>query len=479
MKKMKRIIYAAAALLVLASCNKIEDLNINEKQPLEVPGYTLFANAQRNLADQLASTNVNRNVSRLYSQYWTETTYIDESNYDLTTRAIPDFEFRTMYRDVLRDLKEAKTVLATDPDASADEIKAMLAICDVHMVYAYQRLVDVFGDIPYSEALDADNVLPAYDNDATVYVNLLSTLNGAIADLNTVDVGSVFMADNIYHGDVASWMKFANTLKLKIGIHVSDVASMNPGAIISEALTAGVFTSAADNASFAYESASPNTNPLYIDLVASGRFDFVPANTIVDMMNGLADPRRDDYFEQNLGVDVYEGGVYGASNTYALFTHINPSIMEPSLPVLFLSHTEVQFYLAEAAAKGMGSGSASAYYEEGVRSSILFWGGDDLDADLYLLNPAVAYATAVGSELERIATQSWIASYNRGMEAWTTWRRLDAPAFNPPPGLAQTDIPVRFTYPVNEQTLNGANYTSAAAAMGGDFVQSPIFWDVD
>ena len=479
MKKMKTLIYAAAALLVLASCNKIEDLNKDIKNPSEVPGYSLFANAQRNLADQLASTNVNVNVTRLYSQYWTETTYIDESNYDLTTRAIPDREFRVAYRDVLRDLKEAKVVLASEV-ASADEHTAQLALCDIMMVYAYQREVDIFGNIPYTEALDITNVLPKYDDAQTVYGSLLATLNGAIADLNSVvGISNVYIADNIYGGDIESWKKFANTLKLKIGIHVSDVPSMNPGTIISQAVAAGVFTSNADNAAFGYESSSPNTNPLYSDLVASGRFDFVPANTIVDMMNDLADPRRDKYFEQNLGAGVYTGGTYGASNTYALFTHINPSISDPTLPVLFLSYTEVQFYLAEAAEKGLGSGAGSSYYEEGIRSSIEYWGGDALEADAYLLNTDVAFATAAGTALERIATQSWLASYNRGMEGWTTWRRLDAPAFNPPPGLSQSDIPLRYTYPGNEQTLNGANYTSAAANIGGDVVQTPIFWDVN
>ena len=87
---------------------------------------------------------------------------------------------------------------------------------------------------------------------------------------------------------------------------------------------------------------------------------------------------------------------------------------------------------------------------------------------------SVAYTTATGNYKEKIGTQKWIALQNRGYEAWTEYRRLDFPVLVPPT-TAKSGFPNRFTYPTNEQTLNGSNYTEAAAKMGGDKVESKIF----
>ena len=72
--------------------------------------------------------------------------------------------------------------------------------------------------------------------------------------------------------------------------------------------------------------------------------------------------------------------------------------------------------------------------------------------------------------------QKWLALYNRGYEAWTEWRRLDAPSLEAPPE-ALSVIPVRYTYPIFEQTLNGANWEAASSAIGGDNVGTKLFWD--
>ena len=116
---------------------------------------------------------------------------------------------------------------------------------------------------------------------------------------------------------------------------------------------------------------------------------------------------------------------------------------------------EGQFLLAEAVERGMNvGGTAASHYEAGISASIEFWGGSTADATTYLAQPTVAYATAAGDWKVKIGTQAWIALYNRGYEAWTEWRRLDAPILNVPDGLTYGDIPVRYTYPVQEQNLN-------------------------
>ncbi len=477
---MKKILITLLVVIVatIMSCKKLDTLNEDTKSATKVPSATLFSNAMKNLLDQETTPSVNSNVFRAFSQYWTETTYTDECNYDVLNRKIPDYEFRTIYRDVLADLKEAKRVSDGESEvvSTAAVKKNRAAITEILTVYAYQRLVDIFGNIPYDQSLDISNVLPVYDDAKTIYAKLFVRLDAAIADLNTSEA-SFGDADLIYAGDVASWKTFAYSLKLKMGITVADVTELDPAGKITSAVTGGVFTSASESASFQYLGASPNTNPVYVELVASGRHDWVATNTMVDIMDTLNDPRMNDYFDSNMGAGVYLGGTYGASNTYANFTHITPTVQDPTRVSLLLDYTEVQFYLAEAAARGLIGGSAETYYNEGITSSILYWGGTSAEATVYLLNPAVAYTTAPGTYKQKIAVQAWIAYYDRGLIGWTTWRRLDAPILNPPPGKTNADIPTRFTYPIGEQTLNGANYTAAAAAVGGDKLTTKLFWD--
>src|SRR5574337_842409 len=115
---MKKIIITIFGIGLLFGCNNITDLNVDPKSPpTSVAGSTLFTSAQKNLTDFMASSNVNLNIFRLIDQYWTETTYTDESNYDLGTRAIPDGVWHRLYRDVLKDL-DASSQIMTQEGAS-------------------------------------------------------------------------------------------------------------------------------------------------------------------------------------------------------------------------------------------------------------------------------------------------------------------------------------------------------------------------
>jgi hypothetical protein len=149
-----------------------------------------------------------------------------------------------------------------------------------------------------------------------------------------------------------------------------------------------------------------------------------------------------------------------------------------------MTYSEIQFYLAEAAARGIISGDAAPYYDNAVTASILFWGGTAAQAAAYLAQPDVAYVAgtwADGVTRTKIATQAWISFYLRGYLGWTEWRRLDAPAMNEPPTpySGVVTFPFRFPYPSGEQTLNGANYTAAATAIGGDKMSTKLYWDVN
>ena len=485
MKKIVILFLSFTALLTACTKN-FDDFNVDKKNPSEVSGNSLFASAQLSLTDQISTPNVNLNIFRLWAQYWTETTYTDEANYNIVDRTIADNTFQAYYRDVLKDLNEAARLIALEqPVLPADPViqKNRLNIIELLNVYCFQQLVDIFGDVPYTEALDLDKVLPVYDDAATIYADLIDRVDAALANLDDAQ-GSFGESDLIYGGDVASWIKFGNSLKVKLGITIADANATLAKSTIESAYNKA-FGSNADNALLYYLSAPPNSNPIYDELVLTGRKDFVGANTMIDIMNGLTDPRLEAFFtmtdtstETGVVKMAYSGGLYGQSSPYALYSHVADPILAAGFPGILLTYDEVLFYLAEAAERGLSvGGTAETLYNDAITASFDFWGVSDVAT--YLAKPEVAYTTATGTWKQKIGTQEWIAFYTRGLEGYTEWRRLDYPVFNISPDAFTEggEVPKRFTYPINEQTLNPDNYAAAATAIGGDDMLTKLFWD--
>lgn len=487
--KNRYVIFVLTLILFSACTDKFEEFNEDRKNPTEVPAATLFNYAQAELSDQISSTNVNLNVWKLWAQYWTETTYIDEANYDILNRTVADLVFRQLYRNVLKHFKDASDRNAADELLTAAEKASNQAIIDIQEIYTYQRLLDIFGDVPRSEALIDSILAPVFDDAETMYSDLGNELINAINVLETNGDGTWGASDAIYGGSAEMWVKFANGLLVKMGATLSDV---NPTLAETWITTgeAGAFESSADNALYQYGTSYPHTNTLYEDLVLSGRSDFVAANTIIDIMNDLNDPRLYFYFQQTdtsseEGVTklAFVGGDYGWPSPYAQYSHVGTELHQPDFPGILMTYSELLFYYAEAAERSFAvSRTAEEYYNDGVTASVNWWAaqyGTTADAAAYLAQAEVAYGTAAGDWKQKIGTQSWLASYSRGFLGYTTWRRLDYPIFNLAERAAtHADIPTRFTYPIYEQTLNGPNYEAAAAAVGGDELTTPLFWDL-
>jgi len=477
MKTKLTIIFLFA--IVLASCRKnMSDINRNPKTTSNVPGETLFTTAQKSFADIMTTPNVNNNIFEFIVQFWAATTYPQESRYDLANRNIPQNWWTIIYRDVIRDLTESIQMIRQDEaitEAQQAEQRNKIAIAQIMRVHAYYVLVTTFGNIPYTASMNVENPTPVYDEQQTVYYALTDSLNASLTSLDD-NYGSFGNADLIYNGDVSSWIKFGNSLKLRMAMVIAD-ADPSTAQTMAEEAAPYVFQSNDDNALFPYLNTPPNTNPIWTNLVQSNRNDFVPANTLVNAMNALDDPRRDDYFttDPNGG---YSGGVYGSGNTFANFSHVSDKALEPDFPSVLMDYAEVEFLLAEAVERGFNvGGTAEEHYNNAIRASILYWGGSEADANTYLAQSSVAYATAQGPWQRKIGTQQWIAQYLRGFDAWVTWRRLDFPELQAPPS-AITAIPVRYTYPSNEHNLNEEHYRQASQAIGGDEVTTRLFWDV-
>ena len=510
MKKLILVLIALIGVGIVTSCNDtLEEMNVDTKHPTKVPGNYLFANAQKALADQVASTNVNLNNWKLWAQYWTETTYTDEANYDVVTRDIASNTFRTYYRNTLRDFLEAKNIIGEE-EAVGDEEAAVkqnrILIADILMVYTYQRLVDMFGNVPYTEALDIENISPVYDDAFAIYKDLIKRLDTDLSGLN--DSYGSYGGDDIYFGgDVGMWKKFANTLKVKLGITLSTVDKGLAQSTVESAYKNGFGPGELCQLSYL---GGINANPIYQDMIQSGRHDFVGANTVIDIMNNLEDPRRYCYFtliDTSSNPDepklVYLGGQYGHSSAYTSYSHIpntqvdagerlptdveGSNVADATFPMVLLDYTEMCFYLAEAAERGFSvGGSGEDWYNKGVTASMDWWLSkhysaadvESMTSD-YLANPDVAYSTAPGDWKEKIGTQAWLAFYYRGFVGYTSYRRLGYPAMNKPPNPYEGngEVPRRITYPIAEQTLNAANYADAASAIGGDKLSTKIFWD--
>ena len=381
-----------------------------------------------------------------------------------------------MYRDVLVDLKEAQRLIPSDINVTDEgQRKNQIAISDVMQVFTYSVLVNTFGNVPYTEALDPSNLFPKYDDAKAIYDALFTRLDADIAAMNSASGGFSATADLVYGGSVAKWIKFANSLKMKLGMMVADV-DVNKAKAAVEAADAGAFQSASDNAVFAYLKTTPNTNPIWVDLIQSNRQDFVAGNTLIDKLKAVNDPRLSLYFKPN-DAGQYVGGKLGSNNTFSDYAKVADKVTAQDYPALLLDYVEMEFYRAEAKERGFNvSGTAEQHYSNAIRASIVYWGGTTAQADAYIAQPSVAYTTAAGTYKEKIGTQKWIALQNRGYEGWTEYRRLDFPVLVPPT-TAKSGFPNRFTYPTNEQTLNNSNYSEAAAKMGGDKVEGKIFWD--
>jgi hypothetical protein len=379
-----------------------------------------------------------------------------------------------MYRDVLRDFQEARTLIPNE-DIPAPVQKNQLATIDVMEVYTWYYLVTTYGNIPYTEALNIDNPFPKYDDQPAIFADLLKRLDADITALDPKEE-SMGAADIVYGGDAAKWKKFAASLKLKIGMTLADADPAVSKAAVESAIAAGIFASNADNAEFLFLAAPPNTNPIWEDLVQSGRKDFVVARTFVDTLKLLADPRIPLYFTTD-AAGGYSGGIAGASNNYATYSKPATTITAPDFPGLLLDYSEIEFFLAEAVERGyVVGGTAAEHYDKAITASIEYWGGSMAEATGYLANPIVNYATAPGDYKKKIGFQKWLALYNRGWDAWIEQRRLD-PFTLPAPVAAITDFPVRFTYSVDEQNINTASYDAAAKAIGEDKVTTKLFWD--
>lgn len=481
---MKKLFYIPIALCVLgSSCTKnITNLNNNPKAPVTAPSTAVFLSAEKSLSDNVTSTGVGTAPFRILAQSWTENTYTYEARYNFAAYQAPDGWWNALYGSVLNNLYAAKTLYPNDV-ADPVALRNDLIITDLLEIYTYSLLVNTYGNIPYSQAENRAIPFPKYDDAKTVFYDLLTRVDTCIAGLNT---GGAAMGaeDQIYKGNVTSWLKFAASLKLRLAMFIADTDPSTFSQKVGEAISTGLFASNSDNALLTYDPSAPgNSNPIWQAMVNSGRHDFCPASYMVNTMLGLNDPRLPLYYTYAPGTTTYVGGIAGNGNSYSTLSTFSSTWLGATYPGDLLDYTEVQFDLAEASARGVTipSGTTDELYNNAITASIEFWGGNASDAATYLAQPTVAWNPA-GNWKQEIGYQKWIAYTNRNWDSWTEIRRLGFPDLDvvSPPTGANGNLPLRFTYPNLEVGTNPVNWAAAVKAVTGgttDVVSAKLFWE--
>lgn len=385
----------------------------------------------------------------------------------------------------------------------------LFAWAQILRVTAMQRITDMYGPIPYSQ-VESGNIAVGYDGQDQVYRSMFTDLDNAIAvltDFVAENQGYNAMAtfDQVYSSDFSKWIKYANSLKLRMAMRIvyADPTLAKQKAEEAVSHPGGLIIANNENAQNAFPS-----NPVWI--VTNSWGDSRACADIIAYMNGYEDPRLPQYFtrSQHAGGSEYLGlrtGISVPSKNWA--DMYSSTTYNQTDRTLWMNAAEVAFLRAEGALRGWNmGGTAQDFYEEGIRLSFAQWqaGGVDnylvdesrrpagiQDPDATLAADPVSTITIKWNEtdefetkLERLITQKWIAMYPLGQEAWSEQRRTGYPKFFPvlvnsgDDSNLTTRLASRIPFPPDEQNNNAQNYAEAVRLLGGnDNYSTKLWWD--
>jgi hypothetical protein len=394
-----------------------------------------------------------------------------------------------------------------------------LAIADIAKVACLHRVADTYGPIPYS-TVGSGNLKNSYDSQQEVYKAFFKELDAAITTLTgfvTSQPGVKLLEkyDWVYSGDVTKWVKFANTLRLRLAMRVAyaDPALAKEQAEAAVANSVGLMTETSDIAQVVRPSGVAWEYPPYI--IQYNFNDAALGATIESYMNGYNDPRREKYFAAGS-----DGGYHGVRMGIALSAEYKNSSLISKMkctnsdPLVIMTPAEAYFLRAEGALRGWNmGGTAQELYEQGIRSSFSTWGASGVDdyiaddtskpGDYVDVVNSSNNSTALSSvtvkwdenadfetKLEKIITQKYIAIYPLGQEAWSEFRRTGYPKVFPvlvnnSGGAINTDKQIRrLNFPSDEYKTNDENVQKAISilnsesnAANGDNGGTNLWWD--
>ena len=469
MKRFKITLILFAALLVITSCDKdFEEINQDPNNPTTVPSHLLIPTVVTEVQGSMNSTFVGGDMGACWAQQFAKVQYNDEARYIPRLGSIGG-TWTNVYSDAISN------AVAMYNLAEEEGNNNMMGVALVLQAHSYGLLTDLFGDIPYSEAMSTGDGIfaPAYDSQQAVYNGVLELCTKAMALLGTGgDINST--SDIVYHGNAASWKKFAASLKFRSLMRIS--GKTNVSADLQALVNSGqLFSSIDEEAKLVYLTATADANPLYQTVVDGTRGEWKVNSEIVDRMLATNDPRLPQYAQLNDG-GIYRGKPSGYADVpnndynYTNVSAIGEFYLRPEAPGYFVSYPELLFLMAEAAHKGYISGDAEMYFKNGIAASF--------EANEVADNGYIDALTLQSGEngLMQIGTELWKAIYAQGLEAWTEQRRTGYPVLSPAAEGAINEIPSRYVYPTVEASINGENYDAAVASQGADELTTSIWW---
>lgn len=481
MKKNINILILLAGIM-LASCSK-ELQNVNQNpNALETPdATTLLSNTI--VSEFYNNANVVWTLGNGYNQYMT----YSQSYYDQGTRYSPitNEPYWTAMFEAARDANTLYSIGQKKNNALLQAAALTLRS------YAFAQLTELWGDIPFTQALQGAQVIytPKYDKQQTVYTDpalgILPSLRRADSLLKATPNG-LLAGDLLYNSNTTSWRKFINALRLRYLLRIS--SKEDPSAEMQSILGDGVLMqSTSESAALQLPTVTPYN---FVSLTErSGDFAVKYLNsTLYDVFLNTGDTSRISAYFQPAGnatagsfsfsnyggmplvVDATTDQMHAASNfSHSFTTGTNAALIRAKI----ITYPEQEFILSEAALKGFISGGTAAatdYYDRGVTGSFDELGLSESTARSYLAHKAVALDhSSSDTALQQIITQKWIANINNGFEGWIEYRRTGFPDFQTggAANLNKGVIPSRFLYPTSEKTINSSNYNAAIQQMGG------------
>jgi hypothetical protein len=432
-----------------------------------------------------------------WAQHWAGGVLISSSRYVQQS----DDNLWLSHYSLIRDLSQVRNQLLKgrelDPKA-----RTKLAIARIVEISVWQRLTDLFGDVPFSETAlgvaDVNNQ-PKFDTQESIYKTLIKDLDAAIAQLTLTDE-SYGTADFYYKGNISQWKKYGNSLKLRLGMRIRYADAALAQKTVTEAMGQPLLESNTDNAAIPTfnDATNGNVHPVLNHWLAGSPDLKYLADAFVTQLVNTNDPRLARLVQPTVnsvkaGKPAYKG--IGVALTDALLktiikddystasqtTFFNKAY-SPAIPCLAMSFSDVSFYKAEAALEGWGATTdqAEKFYQDGVKAALAQnpYNVTTVPADYQKELSFVGLTKE--QKLEKIGTQKWIQLFGRSYEAFIEWRRMGYPALKAGPNLGSTNgtIPRRTVYSSREALLNKPNYEAAVSRMtSGDSYTSKVWWD--
>lgn len=477
MKLRKSLIVIVFFSLLMGCTKDFEDINLNPNAPQEVKAELLLRKVIYNYGEEMSYEGFV--AGNLLSQHFTMVDFNLFDRHNLTQPQLGGNPWPVLYTN----LRDNDILLNQSRTKEVEQVYEGPAL--ILKAYMTAALTDIFGDVPYSEALQGanGNVTPGYDGQDSIYLGqngILANLEKGIDALESYSGAIALQGDLLFDGDLDAWKLFANSLRIKYLMRISSRVDVSTQlqAIFA---TGDYISNNSQNAKFDFTAGRPNS--FRMQQLRDGDFNlFIMSETAQDIFEDLNDPRL-NVFYRPIGKDatnsVYTGLLNGpdasaTSISVSDFSLTGTIFRENTgdLDANFMTAWETGLLLAEAAERGLITASAKTLYDDAVSQAFDYW-NTSMPTN-YLLIGNAAYGLGTAGPIEQIITQKWIANSINGYESWIEYRRTGFPVLKTVAASLNNDlIPVRLPYPTNEAALNAQSFNAAPE----NSVNLPVWWD--